>query len=117
MKRVASTGTSNTGLVDIVTEDFEMPKAPDPKPTSRFREAARKFWDRFRGGTFPIWYVLLVVLLLLTIRGLRPNKVQEIDYSKFKTYVKNDEVAHCTIQQDVITGSVKTKPSAEDIKN
>ncbi|HUR46775.1 MAG TPA: ATP-dependent zinc metalloprotease FtsH [Candidatus Saccharimonadales bacterium] len=67
--------------------------------------------DMFRGGkgswNFPIWYFLLVVVILYVWQNvLGQMTVREISYSEFKMHLQRGEVSDAVIKDETVEGRI-----------
>jgi cell division protease FtsH len=58
---------------------------------------------------FPIWYFVMVILMLWIWQSVGQMAVHKIPYSEFKNRVYRGEVSTCLIKEDVIEGQVQPR--------
>src|SRR5687767_2540362 len=63
-----------------------------------------------RRWRFTLGYILLGVLLLFLLQSLLVPQPDEIDYSRFLSYVEEGEVARVAISETDVTGELRGDP-------
>lgn len=99
-----------------------------PRQTDDDSNPMDKFFNRFKGGSggdpqtngpsqkkihFSFWYFILALLLLSWVQSyMAESKREQIPYSEFREWVKEDKVQNLVIGPDRISGEIKA-PSAQ----
>ena len=65
--------------------------------------------------SFNLWYAVIALMAILTLQGVlsQANRIEQIPYSQFQTYLESDRIEEIRVGENRIQGKLKNPQAGE----